>query len=296
VHRVIATAIDWTRVGIPRPTPEIDLIDLTKVALAESLETRDSTTQAITDAIKTASKAPDDAGRVTYLDHVRLDDGAFAFTPFSYLVAADDGQTGQPRAIPKQFWKQALTRASPDDAFSMGYLALVRSDVATTIEAWTKAAEAGVSDAMYNLGLVYEKSLDPPDFNKARGWYTKAAERNVTDAMHNLGVLLSVMKPPDLDGARMWLTRAAQNDNSNAMNNLGILLATQLEPPDFENATFWWTKAASAENAEAMFNIGMLFDDYLKDHGAAEKWYSNAARAGSRDAKAALARLDDFRD
>jgi TPR repeat protein len=62
---------------------------------------------------------------------------------------------------------------------------------------------------MVNLGILYER-MDPPDLDAARGWYERAADAGDTDAMYGLGVLYAqLMDAPDLNAARGWWERAA---------------------------------------------------------------------------------------
>ena len=55
--------------------------------------------------------------------------------------------------------------------------------------AWTKAARAGDSEAMLNLGNLLREA-DPPDRDGARHWFRKGAEAGDSGAMLNLGALL----------------------------------------------------------------------------------------------------------
>ena len=66
--------------------------------------------------------------------------------------------------------------------------------------------------------------LEPPDLEAAQAWYRKAADAGDTDAMVNLGNVLTQLEPPDLEGAQTWFRRAADLGNIDAMLRLGILL------------------------------------------------------------------------
>ena len=112
---------------------------------------------------------------------------------------------------------------------------------------WTRAAEAGHTDAQYSLGRLLADLLDPPDLAGARGWWTRAAEAGHTDAQYSLGRLLAdLLDPPDLAGARGWWTRAAEAGHTDAQYSLGRLLADLLDPPDLAGARAWWTRATMA--------------------------------------------------
>lgn len=50
-----------------------------------------------------------------------------------------------------------------------------------------RAAAAGDTGAMTNLGALLATRWDPPELAEARTWYEKAAAAGDTDAMMNLG-------------------------------------------------------------------------------------------------------------
>ena len=54
---------------------------------------------------------------------------------------------------------------------------------------YQKSAEAGNSNAQYNLGLCYENGKGVEiDLEKAFYWYQKSAEAGNSDAQYNLGL------------------------------------------------------------------------------------------------------------
>ena len=55
-----------------------------------------------------------------------------------------------------------------------------------------RAANAGNTVAMVNLGVLLESQFDPPKLAGARNWYQRAADVGHTEAMHNLGILAGV--------------------------------------------------------------------------------------------------------
>jgi TPR repeat protein len=65
-----------------------------------------------------------------------------------------------------------------DDAFYRGREAYRRRDFADTLATWRRAAEAGSSAAMTELGSMYEKGEGTPrDFAAAAEWYLEAWDR-----------------------------------------------------------------------------------------------------------------------
>ncbi|SFU10833.1 tetratricopeptide repeat protein, partial [Arthrobacter sp. ov118] len=247
LHALVQTAIDWTRVGMPVPIPETDLVDLGVAALLSTRPDMDPTPEDISAKIVVARTPPEDAGRVASLDTVRLPDRTRTYRPFSYLVAADDGQTGEPRPIPDNLWDEALKRADIDAAFSVSAAAYERDNMAAAVRASQQAAAAGHTGAAFNLGVLLADRLDPPDLSEARRWYEQAAAAGHTGAAFNLGLLLADrLDPPDLEQARRWYGQAAAAGYTDAMNNLGFLLSDQTDPPDLNEARRWYEQAAAA--------------------------------------------------
>lgn len=62
-------------------------------------------------------------------------------------------------------------------------------------------------------GVLLETLLDPSDMVGARRWWTAAAEAGHSDARFNLGLLLADLDPPELGEARRWLTAADAGDD-----------------------------------------------------------------------------------
>lgn len=240
LHAIIRTAIDWVRVGMPDPLPEKDLAALALDTLAADQPNIRTTSKKVQKAIETADTPPSGAGRVAALETILLPDRTRGYRPFSYLVAADDGQSGFPRPIPGGMWDQSLERATTDTAFAISIAAYERNNRDVAARASKQAANAGHTKAMFNLGALLARQ-DPPDLKEARTWYEQAANAGHTDAMFNLGVLLAGQDPPDRTAARTWYEQAANAGDTDAMFNLGALLAGQ-DPPDPDGARAAWQK------------------------------------------------------
>jgi TPR repeat protein len=254
----------------------------------------DPTSEDISANIALARTPPEDAGRVAALETVRLPDRTRGYLPFSYLVAADDGQTGEPRPIPDDLWGEALKRADIDAAFSVSVAAYERHNTAAAVRASKQAATAGHTKAMVNLGVLLAEQVYPPKPEAARHWYEKAASAGDTWAMFNLGVLLAKGgNPPDLEQARRWYEQAAAAGDTKAMVNLGVLLADRLHPPDLEQARRWYEQAATAGHTGAAFNLGFLLAERTDppDLEPTGHWYEQAAAAGHTGAMNGLGNL-----
>ena len=84
-----------------------------------------------------------------------------------------------------------------------------------------KAAKAGNRLAMHDLGHYYATGADgeAEDLVKAAGWFTQAAEHGVVDSQYNLGILYQGGSsiPKDLESAWFWFkVAAAQGDRDAA--------------------------------------------------------------------------------
>ena len=285
LHAVVQVAIDWARVGMARPIPDIDLGKLAVDALLSERPDLEPSEEQFAEAIAAARTPPRGAGMVAALRTVLLPDRSRGYRPFDYLVAADDGQTARPRAIPDPFWDQALARATPDEAFAVSFVAVQRDNIPAAIHAAGQAADAGNTTAMYNLGYLLAERLAPPDLAKARTWYQKAADAGNAWAMINMGNLLAErLDPPDLVEARAWYQRAADVGNPTAMTNLGVL-SERLDPPQPAEARTWLQRAADAGNILGMTNLGKLLAELDPPELAeARAWFQKAAEAGNTDA------------
>jgi TPR repeat protein len=100
--------------------------------------------------------------------------------------------------------------------------------------------------------------MEPPDLDAARRWFERAADAGNSDAMNNLGVLHEQHWEPDLDAARHWWERSADAGNAHAMYNLGRLYAELIQPPDLDAARHWYENAADAGNNAAIYNLRIL--------------------------------------
>jgi hypothetical protein len=131
----------------------------------------------------------------------------------------------------------------------------VPQDYAQAAVWWRKAAEQGVAEAQYNLGLLYNKGRGvPQDYAQAAAWYRKAAEQGDADAQTNLGWLYETGGgvPQDYGQAAAWYRKAAEQGVAMAQYNLGLLYAKgRGVPQDFVLAYMWASLAASQKSEHA---------------------------------------------
>ncbi|MFD3702198.1 caspase domain-containing protein [Nocardia sp. NPDC058658] len=173
---IVRVAVDWVRVGRPDPITESVLIELTVDRLADDFPEIEPSVQEIRDDLRKVRNAPAANGRVAALTTHPQPGPNRAYTPFDYLVAADDGQEGQARPIPETFWKRVLDNAVPEHAYAVGLAAESRRNPQAAIAAWKVAAHGNHLDAMDALVYYLRKKIDPPDLELSKYWYEQAAK------------------------------------------------------------------------------------------------------------------------
>lgn len=219
-----------------------------------------------------------------------------------------------PDRLSHDVWDTLMATVTEDACNSVGYAAYVNNQLPQATAAWTRAGEAGHTEAMFNLGVLLFDQGDNDgariwwaraaeqghtgsmravgallhrqgDTDGARTWYTRAAEGGHIESMGALALLLS--DQGDTDGARTWYTRAAEGGNTVAMTVLAVLLKEQ---GDTDGAHTWWTRAAEGGNTLAMTYVGLQQHD-LGDTDGARTWWTQAANAGHADAMVKLGAL-----
>jgi TPR repeat protein len=179
-------------------------------------------------------------------------------------------------------------------------LPVVALATATGFPAALKLADAGNANAMYRVGLAYEKGEGvEKDYEAAAAWYEEAANLGHGAAMGRLGNLYEegdgVEK--DYQTAMEWLMAGAAAGDPFSMNGVGRFYdigkgVTQ----DFHKAAEWYEKAAAVGYAAAMRNLAILYENgqgVKQDKNKAIEWYTKAAKAGNADAVRDLERLRD---
>jgi TPR repeat protein len=192
-----------------------------------------------------------------------------------------------PALIALSFITLPLIADSGTDAYKNG-------DYATALKEWQSAADDGVEEAEYNLGLLYARGLGVlQDFAKAAQYYREAAEQGNVDAEYNLAVLYSQGKgvPKDTNEAIKLFRQAADASDVNAAHSLGDLY---YDNKQYEDAREWYEIAAEGGVADAEFGIGLMYDlgqGLPVDYDRALKYYQQAAEQGSASALVNMAVL-----
>jgi uncharacterized protein len=196
---------------------------------------------------------------------------------------------------------------------------------------YRKAAEQGLKEAQYNLGLCYYGWADGPglhqNYQEAVNWFRRAAEQGCEKARSRLSLLyeLGIVTPQDPAEAVVWYRRAAEQGDKDAQMFLGnCYRGGQGVLQDYAQAASWYGKAACQEDLSAQISLAQMYSQGLvpmslhlrfassgancgdalpslgvdgaiyRRHGskeAAAYWFAKAAQQGSEAARSAFAEL-----
>ena len=112
-----------------------------------------------------------------------------------------------------------------------------------------------------------------------------------TDAMTRLGLMYDSGKgvPQNFEKAKELYEQAANLGNAGAINNLGTMYYFgQCGPRDYSKAKECFEQSAILGNDIAMVNLGCMYEYGLavsQDFEKAKKWYEEAYKAGNKDSK-----------
>lgn len=159
---------------------------------------------------------------------------------------------------------------------------------------------AGMPEAQHDLAAIYTAGRGgvTQNFDMAAQWFREAADGGIANAAYNLGVLyhqgLGVER--DIDRAIYWYREAAKGGHPEAQYNLGIAYIEGIGTDyDAAIAAAFFESAANKGVIEAAYNLGLIHENALIGKAATQEdalmWYKIAADGGSTDAKAALQQL-----
>jgi uncharacterized protein len=270
---IVAAALDCRRAGLSRPVPTRLLEELYQGYLQAPVAGRlgpDAFHNGLAWAripvqATSALLMPGEGGEVV----------------FDYLLDQLQADPETP-LVPPRVWESLLADLRPDDGVDVGVAAYWGGQHKFAERAWQEAADAGLHEAVYNLGVLF---FGRGDLQGAERWYRRAADAGDHRAEHNLGFLL-VMQGR-LEEAERWYRRAADARLHRAESNLGNLLKDQGR---LEEAERWYRRAADARLHKAEHNLASLVQDQGQLEEA-ETWFRRAADAGLHEAEFNLGNL-----
>jgi len=158
-------------------------------------------------------------------------------------------------------------------------------------------AEKGQSNAMLNLGFLYEEGIGVArNFSKALEWYQKASDAGEGEAAMRVGRCyeIGIGTAADMGKAVAGFEKAAALGHVPALIRLaGVYLNGHGAPKDENRGFGLLSKAAEAGDGDAMFDMGQIALNGLYGRKAeAEKaraWFLKAAEAGHGGGALAIA-------
>lgn len=179
---------------------------------------------------------------------------------------------------------------------------LRRGDYEGAFVVLQEQAEQGHALAQLELGKVYARHgaelQDPPiDYDHAIRWFRRAADQGLSEAQYWLGLMYDPTSPepviPDADEALKWYSLAASRGFPDAQYQLGSYYDQWKAPgDDLLLAAMWYAQAAEQGHGGAQYQLGLMYE---KGHGIpqdlleAERLFRLAADAGSSLAQRSLA-------
>lgn len=164
----------------------------------------------------------------------------------------------------------ALSLFANADDFSNGIALYARQDFSAAAAAFRKAADQGMPEAQFNLGLMYLKGEGvAQDYVEAKALFEKAAQQNNVRAQVNLGRMYAKAKgvAPNYGKAVYWFNKAAELGYADAQYSLGVLYVHgHGVARDYDKAHDLFLKSAQQKNASAQYQLGLM---YFKGKGVA---------------------------
>ena len=149
------------------------------------------------------------------------------------------------------------------------------------------------------MGALYVAGHDNVKQNLPRAvqWFQEAANNGISNAKYNLGVLYHQGMGVDknLDKAMQLYTQAADLGHPEAQYNLGIANIEGIGVPyNPQKAAYYFKQAAQHNITEAAYNLGLIYENGLLGEAKPDialTWYKQAADAGSPEAQSAMHEL-----
>ncbi len=174
----------------------------------------------------------------------------------------------------------------------------VEQNYGRAAEAFQIAADQGIPNAQYNLGVCYENGHGvSQSYTKAAKYYKLAADQGLAKAQCNLGICYEYGYgvPQDYIKAVNYYKLAAKQNYAPAQCNLGYCYKKGYGvPKDYFEAVKYYKLAAAQGDEIAQCNLGYCYEHgegVPKDYDKAKKYYKLAADQGDEEAKEKLKQL-----
>ena len=212
----------------------------------------------------------------------------------------------------RAYFQQAIDAGDAYACERMAVFSQVKEGWESALPYYKMAAERGLEDSYYYVGLAMEMIPGPKDYQEIRSWYEKARDAGEARAWYNLGIMdaygASGTFPIDYAAAMEEFRKGAEAENGNSMN-CAVELAEMYRKGmgtevDYDKALAWYEKAlALVKNyvhiylPSGLLDLGMHWmngDGVQKDMDKARRAFELAVQAGSEEAAAVLSTLESY--
>jgi TPR repeat protein len=160
-------------------------------------------------------------------------------------------------------------------------------------------AEHGDTEVQFQVGFAYEYIVSEPDYEEAFSWYSMAAGNSHRDAIYHLGLLyekgLGILQ--DYQKAIQLYNNAAHLGSDKALYQLGVAYhdgnGVDIDP---RKAIEYYTLSTNLGNPRYQYFLGRLYEEgqlVQKDPQEALKWYTKAYLQGYNDVRSNLYAMYD---
>lgn len=175
---------------------------------------------------------------------------------------------------------------SIEELMELGVQAEETGDIGSAIKYYQAAAEAGSTDGMASVGLLYQYGTGvEQSYDKAAEWYQKVIDAEDMDGWWMQGNVYREME--DYDNAFKCYEIAAEKGNNcryAAIYELARMYRYGVGTEEnFPLALDYYQRAASQGIVEAMVDLGEMYsngEDVEKNYDIANYWYEKAATEG----------------
>ncbi|MBT6206705.1 MAG: sel1 repeat family protein, partial [Francisellaceae bacterium] len=165
----------------------------------------------------------------------------------------------------ESFKGKYLNRPATDKNYDSAKL-LEKADIATSgsysLELVRKAAQLDNPFAYVKLGYLYLRGDDVPrDYAKAKMWFTKAADAGVSNAQLELGNMYKKGLGVDKDSSEAikWYLIAAEQGNMDSLYNLGYLYEGNYGvKQDYKKARVYYRRGANLGSSMSAYQLAVL--------------------------------------
>jgi TPR repeat protein len=168
------------------------------------------------------------------------------------------------------------------------------SDYNEAIKWYKKAVDKGNTDALTNIGLIYEElsNIDPDNIKNKKlafEYYNKAACLNDRNAQYYLSKMYKNGKYVEKNKieAIKWLKQSGKNGNNDASYELGIYY---INKDNDDEGIEWLTLAAINKHVNSQYKLG-IYSYNKKNYVKAFEWLTKAAEQNNIDAQVYLGNM-----